>query len=119
MSEQADLFRNTPAQGSLFGPGPDRLQPPQHRVTYTDPAVIRRQLEALLAKAKAAATLPWSETDARMWRIVFPQMGNWLPREEAERLRREFATEMERFGVPANEHEEPWFPALGPYPVRA
>jgi hypothetical protein len=40
--------------------------------------------------------MPWSERDARMWQIVFPNMANWLPEDEAEQLRFEFAREMER-----------------------
>ena len=31
-----------------------------------------------------------------MWQIVFPNMAKWLPDDEAERLRFEFAQEMER-----------------------
>jgi hypothetical protein len=37
-----------------------------------------------------------SERDARMWQSVFPNMANWLPDEEANQLRLEFAQEMER-----------------------
>jgi hypothetical protein len=40
--------------------------------------------------------MPWPERDARMWQIVFPNMANWLPDDEAEQLRLEFAREMER-----------------------
>jgi hypothetical protein len=31
-----------------------------------------------------------------MWQTVFPQMANWLPPEEADQLRFEFAQEMQR-----------------------
>jgi hypothetical protein len=31
-----------------------------------------------------------------MWETVFPQMANWLPEEEAEQLRFEFAREIDR-----------------------
>lgn len=40
--------------------------------------------------------MPWREREARMWRTVFPNMANWLPDEEACRLRAAFAREMER-----------------------
>jgi hypothetical protein len=40
--------------------------------------------------------MPWPERDTRMWQIVFPNMANWLPDDEAEQLRLDFAREMER-----------------------
>ena len=95
MPDQPDLCSRAPAQGSLFGPGEDRLQPPVQRY-LPDPEKVRRRLLALLEKARSAETMPWPERDARMWQIVFPNMANWLPAEEAEQLRFEFAREMER-----------------------
>jgi len=61
-----------------------------------DPDKVRRRLLALLDKARSAATMPWSERDARMWQTVFPNMANWLPEEERDQLRFEFAGEIER-----------------------
>ncbi len=84
-----------PAQGSLFGEGEHRMQPPV-RSYLPDPQKVRRELLALLEKARAAETMPWSERDARMWQTVFPNMANWLPHDEAEQLRAAFAREMER-----------------------
>ena len=95
MADQADLFGHRPAQGSLFGAGEDRLQAPVQRY-LPDPEKVRQRLKALLEKARSADKMPWSERDARMWQIVFPNMANWLPEEEAEQLRFEFAREMER-----------------------
>jgi hypothetical protein len=95
MADQADLFGHAPAQGSLFGAGEDRLQAPSQRF-LPDPEKVRRRLKALLEKARSAETMPWPERDARMWQIVFPNMAKWLPDEEAEPLRFEFAQEMER-----------------------
>jgi hypothetical protein len=100
MAEQPDLFGYRPVQGSLFGPGPDRLQPPQQRMV-PDPEKVRRRLLALLDKARNAERMPWSERDARMWQIVFPNMANWLPEDEAAQLRLEFAREMERLAQAA------------------
>lgn len=40
--------------------------------------------------------MPWDERKARMWQIVFPQMANWLPDDERNQLRFEFAQEIER-----------------------
>ena len=47
---------------------------------------------AVRDKARAAKTMPWSEMDARMWQTIFPNMANWLPEEEANQLRFEFAS---------------------------
>lgn len=60
------------------------------------PARAREKLNALLAQARGAQTLPWSARDTRMWETVFPQMANWLPQDEADELRTAFAQEIER-----------------------
>ena len=100
MSESADLFgRPTgPAQASLFGEGENRLQAPTQNF-LPDPAVVRGRLNALLDKARGAATMPWPERDARMWQTVFPQMANWLPADEANQLRLDFAREIKRLSA--------------------
>jgi hypothetical protein len=95
MADQPDLFGQRPAQGSLFGEGDDRLEAPAQQ-TLPDPEKVRRRLRGLIEKARSAEKMPWSERDARMWQIVFPNMANWLPDGEAEQLRFEFAREMER-----------------------
>ncbi len=95
MTDRTDLFGHSPAQGSLFGSGEDRLQAPEQRAV-PDPQTIRLRLKSLLEKARAAKTMPWPERDARMWQTVFPNMANWLPPEEAERLRLDFEKEMRR-----------------------
>ena len=95
MADQADLFGNGPAQGSLFGEGEDRLQAPRHNY-LPDPEKVRRRLHALLATAREAERMPWPEREARLWQIVFPNMANWLPDAEAAQLRLEFAREIER-----------------------
>jgi hypothetical protein len=48
------------------------------------------------ATARAASVMPWPERDARMWQVVFPQMADWLPDDEATQLRFEFMQEIER-----------------------
>lgn len=79
MADQDDLFGHAPAQGSLFGTGEDRLQaPPQHFLPLIR-RKVRRRLKALLVQARSAEKMPWSERDARMWQIVFPNMAKWLP----------------------------------------
>ena len=95
MADDVDLFGQSPAQGSLFGDGDDRLQAPVRRY-LPDPEKVRQRLKALLEKARCAEKMPWSERDARMWQTVFPNMANWLPDDEAAQLRLEFAREIER-----------------------
>lgn len=100
MTNETDLFGRHPGQGSLFGPGEDRLQAPR-RSAVPDPEMVRLRLQALLEKARSAEKMPWSERDARMWQTVFPNMAKWLPDREADQLRFEFAQEMERLRLAA------------------
>lgn len=51
---------------------------------------------AILAEARVARTLPWEPSKVAFWRAVFPQMANWLPDDEANQLRFDFATELAR-----------------------
>jgi hypothetical protein len=97
MAAQDDLFGYpaAPAQGSLFGEAENQLQAPVQTFT-PDPDTVRRRLNALLEKARRAEIMPWSERDARMWQTIFPNMANWLPGDEADQLRFEFAHEIER-----------------------
>ena len=100
MTDPIDLFRKTPGQASLFGPGEDRLKAPKQR-HVPNPESVRRRLNALLEKLRTAEKMPWPERDARMWQTVFPNMAKWLPAEEAEQLRFEFAVEMQRLAQAA------------------
>lgn len=95
MTKRTDLFGHTPPQGSLFGQGEDRIHAPEHRC-LPDPETIRLRLNTLLEKARSAERMPWTERDARMWQVVFPNMAKWLPPEEGEQLRFEFEKEMQR-----------------------
>jgi hypothetical protein len=66
-----------------------------------DPAKIRLQLVSLIETARNAKTMPWPEREARMWQIAFPQMTNWLPPDEGDQLRFDFAQEMQRLAKAA------------------
>lgn len=95
MTEPADLVPHNASadQLSLFGSdAPSPLVPS----VIPDAELVRRRLNAVLTTARAAHQMPWSERDTRMWRTVFPQMANWLPDDEADQLRFEFAQEIER-----------------------
>ncbi|MEA3068590.1 MAG: hypothetical protein QOD29_36, partial [Alphaproteobacteria bacterium] len=39
---------------------------------------------------------PWELTRVSLYRTIFPQMTNWLPDEEAAKLRLEFESELAR-----------------------
>jgi hypothetical protein len=89
------LFGHNPAQGSLFGSGDDRMRAPAERL-LPNPENIRNRLRLLIEKARSAEKMPWSERDVRMWQTVFPNMAKWLPDDEADQLRFEFAKEIQR-----------------------
>ena len=95
-----DLFAT---QGSLFGAGPDRIpdSASDRRDYAPDPADIRRRLHAMLAQARAADRMPWEPRKAGVNQVIFPQMADWLPKEEADQLRFAFAAEMERLKAAA------------------
>lgn len=82
--------------------GPDREQldmfgpPPAEEIPDPDPESVRAELLGILARARAAPQVPWPAKEISYYRTVFPQMANWLPAEEASRLRAEFATELAR-----------------------
>lgn len=82
-------------QFSLFGEGGDRLQAPAPKPVDHE-ARARAKLTRVLEQARAADRLPWDERNTRMWRTVFPQMAQWLPADEAERMKAEFFGELDR-----------------------
>ena len=86
---QPDLFDTDPQLDLLA-----EERPPL--VYRADPDKVRLELTALLARAKAASSLPWSREDLRYHQTVFPQMSRWLPEAEAAQLCFEFAREVER-----------------------
>lgn len=58
---------------------------------------VRRELNEILAEARAATSgSPWDERTFKYHKVVFPQMANWLPAEERDQLRFDFAQEMAR-----------------------
>ena len=85
---QLDLFGES--QPALPGGEPTA-------VSYrADPDEVRAELLSVLAKVRAAQSFPWDARRTLYWRTVFPQMTNWLPEDEAARLRFEFEAEIKR-----------------------
>ncbi len=57
---------------------------------------IRRSLNRLLRILRDAQIMPWSEAEAQSWEKLVPQLAAYLPPEEAEPIKLEFAAEMRR-----------------------
>jgi hypothetical protein len=87
--DQADLF-GTKTQDDLFD---EDAAPVAYRA---DADKVRARLHRILAEARAAQKLPWEPTRVSLYRTIFPQMTNWLPDEEAAKLRFEFESELAR-----------------------
>jgi hypothetical protein len=89
MNDEPDLFGSKQLGLGLEDTRPDP--------TSVDPESIRRELKALLTLAKSARDeAPWDRRTHRYHQVVFPQMANWLPDDEASQLCFEFARELER-----------------------
>ena len=87
-----------PRQGDLFGNDQqDDLFDDQPTPVYrADPDEVRAELHKILAEARAAQKMPWDSRRVSLYRTIFPQMTNWLPKEEGEQLRLDFETELAR-----------------------
>jgi hypothetical protein len=58
---------------------------------------IRKRMLAILAKARAAETMPFTERQLRLHKGMFPYMAEWLEEDgEGERLHAEFRAEIAR-----------------------
>ena len=89
MPDEPDLF----GSGQL-GLGLEDTRPDPTKV---DAEEVRRELTALLELARASRdAAPWDRRTHRYHEVVFPQMANWLPAEEAAQLCFQFASELER-----------------------
>jgi len=86
---QLDFFQ-TDDQQQLFD---ENAAPVVYRA---DPERIRRRLANILAEARAAETMPWNAERLRLYETLVPQMGSFLPEDEAQQLTFAFAQEIER-----------------------
>lgn len=89
--ESGDLFSGPAQLGFDLGNAPPApsFEP--------DREEVRRELREILAEAKSAVDeCPWDERTFKYHKVVFPQMANWLPEDERDQLRFEFAQEVER-----------------------
>lgn len=85
-ARQGDLFGSEAADG-------DDAETPEY---HADPEKVREELHRILAEMRAATSLPWEPAKERLFRTIFPQMANWLPKEEGEQLCFQFEEELLR-----------------------
>ena len=76
----------------------DETVPARRVVGRVDPANVRRKLLRMLDDLRGAEVMPWDYRTLRYNQVVFPQMTNWLPEDEAAEMKRVFAQEMARLG---------------------
>jgi len=69
------------------------------RSARPDPAEVRRRLEAVLDLLRDSQSLPWTEDELRFHRTVVPQMTNWLEPQDADAMKREFQSHLERLSA--------------------
>lgn len=74
----------------------DASVPAKRVVGRVDPANVRRKLLRMLDELRSAEVMPWDYRTQRYNQVVFPQMTNWLPEDEAAEMKRVFAAEIER-----------------------
>lgn len=92
MHDQPDMFGHTPQQSEMFADDQVSCEPTK-KLTADD---IRAEMLALLAKARAAESMPWTPRELRTHTVLFPEMAKWLPPEEGEQLLMDFMMEIER-----------------------
>ncbi|MBV1703604.1 MAG: hypothetical protein KGI57_10855 [Hyphomicrobiales bacterium] len=92
MSDPATM----PAQPDLLAALEPRKPTKPAPGSHVAPEEVRPTLQRTLDEARRAETHPWDARKTAYWRLVFPQMCNWLPAEERDRMRAEFAAEMAR-----------------------
>jgi hypothetical protein len=66
-----------------------------------EPETIRARLHATMALLRDAFEMPWEPLRARTQEFLFTNMTEWLPQEERDSLRREFAAQMSRLRATA------------------
>lgn len=60
---------------------------------------VRERLEETLSVLRNADKLPWSNKELHHWRIVFPQMANWLSPPDRAAVIAVFDAELIRLGA--------------------
>lgn len=97
MTQQTDLFGHEPSQGELFG-STCAIKPQAVPVT---PDSVRSKMLTMLAQLRSANQMPWPDRKVKINEVLFPQMANWLPEDEAAQLCFEFTQQIERLKLAA------------------
>jgi hypothetical protein len=88
MDDHPELFGEMPVQPKLI-----EIPPQRKPLTGDD---VRQMMLTLIARARAADTMPFESGELRQHVAMFPIMAQWLPPEEGEQLVLEFEREVER-----------------------
>ena len=72
------------SQIEMFAP------PAARKAAMPTAETIRPKLDAVLDQLRDGRAEAWSEAERRRWRVVFPQMCEWLPEAEREPKRAAF-----------------------------
>ena len=57
---------------------------------------IRARLDSVLGLLRSVSELPWSPRETAKWKLIIPQMADWLPEGERESVRTQFETLLAR-----------------------
>jgi hypothetical protein len=86
-------------QQTLFGPDQQELDLEAARaktMVHPNQERVRLKLHAVLAEMRAASEMPWDEDTLGYHQLVFPQMSQSLPDDEAKQMCFEFAEQVRR-----------------------
>lgn len=100
MPKRPDPFVNAPVQSELFA-----LHKNIRLATQPTPEIVREKMQGIIEQLQIAEHMPWLGEKARRNAVIFPQMANWLPPEEGERLCAVFNQELIRLGYPSKNEE--------------
>ena len=89
------------AQARLFDDQPDMFGSEPLPVYRPDPDKVRRRLYNILAELRVPDAAPPKPTRLSLYQTIFPQMASFLPPDEGDQLRFEFAQEMQRLAKAA------------------
>ena len=52
---------------------------------------VRAKLAVVLEALRSGSAAAWTAREAARWKVTFPQMADWLPADEGDAARAEFA----------------------------
>jgi hypothetical protein len=78
------------------------LFPQVSEAVSTTPTVesVRARIDAVLTQLRTATHPPWTARETARWKLIVPQMADWLPSEERDMVCLEFARLIGHFEMP-------------------